>query len=82
MQGGGVLNADERVPIDRAIRALTLDPAWQSFIEDTRGSLEVGKYADFVILSSNPRKADAATIKDIKIEETWVDGKVAFTRNQ
>ncbi len=80
MREGGILNADERIPIDRAIRALTLDSAWQSFIEETRGSLEVGKYADLVILSANPRKTDANAIMDIKILETWVDGKIAFKK--
>jgi predicted amidohydrolase YtcJ len=75
MRGGGVLNESERIPIDRAIRALTFDPAWQSFCEDTRGSLEVGKYADLVLLSGNPRKVDANKIKDLKVLETWVGGE-------
>ncbi len=80
MREGGILNADERIPIDRAIRALTLDPAWQSFSEKTRGSLEMGKYADLVVLSANPRKTDANAIMDIEILETWVDGKIAFKK--
>jgi predicted amidohydrolase YtcJ len=75
MREGGILNESERIPIDRAIRALTFDPAWQSFCEDTRGSLAVGKYADLVILSGNPRKVDASKIKDLKVLETWVGGK-------
>ena len=80
MREGGILNADERIPIDRAIRALTLDPAWQSFIEKTRGSLEMGKYADLVVLSANPRKTDANAIMDIEVLETWVDGRIAFKK--
>jgi predicted amidohydrolase YtcJ len=75
MRMGGVLNADERIPIDRAIRAVTIDPAWQSFIENTRGSLDIGKYADLVILSSNPRKADSKNIMHIKVLETWLQGR-------
>jgi predicted amidohydrolase YtcJ len=39
------------------------------------GSLEVGKHADFVVLEKNPRTTPAADIRDIKVKETWVDGK-------
>ncbi len=64
--------ADERVPIDRAIRALTLDAAWQTHAETDRGSLESGKYADLVMLDANPRKTDPADLSDIKVLKTWV----------
>lgn len=72
MRDGGVLNADERVPIDRAIRALTLDAAWQTHAEQDRGSLESGKYADLVMLDANPRKTDPADLSDIEVLKTWV----------
>ncbi len=75
MRMGGILNADERISVDRAIRAVTIDPAWQSFTENTRGSLETGKYADLVMLSSNPRKADSKNIMDIKVLGTWLEGR-------
>ncbi|MBT4522662.1 MAG: amidohydrolase, partial [Halieaceae bacterium] len=80
MRHGGILNADERIPVDRAIRAVTLDTAWQSFTEQTRGSLEPGKYADLVILSGNPRKSDAGSIMNIVVLETWLEGKRVYIK--
>jgi predicted amidohydrolase YtcJ len=75
IRDGGVLNADERVPIDRAIRALTIDAAWQTHFEDKVGSLEKGKYADLVLLDSNPRKTDPDKIKDIEVLGTYLAGR-------
>jgi len=75
MRDGGVLNADERVPIDRAIRALTRDAAWQSHAENDRGSLEAGKYADLVLLDANPRKIRPENLSEIKVLATWVAGR-------
>ncbi len=75
MRDGGVLNADERVPIDRAIRALTRDAAWQTHAENDRGSLEAGKYADLVLLDANPRKTKPEKLSEIEVLATWVAGR-------
>lgn len=75
MRDGGVLNKNERIPIDRAIRALTLDAAWQTHSEANRGSLEVGKLADLVLLGANPRKTNPERLSDIEVLGTWVAGK-------
>lgn len=72
---GRVLNAKEKISVDDAIKGLTLYPAWQSFRENELGSIETGKYADFVILDQNPRKIDVNQIKDIKISGRWLNGK-------
>ena len=53
-------------------------PALQHFEEKTKGSLEVGKRADFAILSANLLTMAPATIKDIKVVETIKDGKTVF----
>jgi hypothetical protein len=42
------------------------------------GSLEKGKLADMVILDQDPRRVDPDSIKDIKVLETWMDGKQVF----
>lgn len=74
-----VLGEQQRISIDQAIRAVTLDAAYAMFLEDKVGSLEPGKWADLVILDSNPRAAkDPENIADIKVLETWVGGKQAY----
>lgn len=72
---GNVLNADQRITIDDAIKGVTLYPAWQSYREKELGSIEPGKFADFVILEENPKKADVNKIKDIKVVDRWINGK-------
>lgn len=72
---GRVLNPEEKISIDDAIKGVTLYPAWQSFREKELGSIETGKFADFVILEENPRKTDINHIKDIKILGRWLNGK-------
>jgi len=54
-------------------------PAWQHFEDQSKGSLEVGKRADMVVLSGNPLVVSAATIKDIKVLETIKDGVSVYT---
>jgi hypothetical protein len=73
-----VLGPDQRIAVDRAIKAVTLDAAYAMFLDDKVGSLEPGKWADLVILDRNPRTTDPARIPEIKVLETWVGGKRAF----
>jgi predicted amidohydrolase YtcJ len=70
-----VLGTNERVTVDDAIRAVTINPAYEMFSDDKVGSLEVGKQADLVVLESNPRKTPVENIRNIKVMETWIDGK-------
>ena len=70
-----VLGPNERVTVDDAIRAVTIDAAYQIMSDDKIGSLEVGKQADLVILAKNPRTTSAEAIAKIKVKETWIDGK-------
>jgi hypothetical protein len=48
------------------------------FMDDRVGSLEVGKWADLVILERNPRTVDPARIPQIKVLGTWLSGKSAY----
>ena len=73
-----VLNPDECVSVESAIRALTSEAAWQLSSEHEIGSLEVGKMADLVILDQDPRKMDVDSIKSIRVMETWMDGQSVF----
>ena len=71
-----VLGPDERVTVDDAIRAVTINAAYQIMADDKIGSLEVGKQADLVVLDQNPRKTAPEKIADIRVRQTWIDGKL------
>lgn len=57
---------------------MTIDPAYASFTEDTLGSLEVGKFADFVVLSKNIMTIPASEILSTTVAATVIEGKVVF----
>lgn len=75
---GSQLNPAECVSVKQAIIALTRDAAWQCHSEHEIGSLEPGKYADFVVLDQNPLAVDPKDIGKLKVLETWVDGRKVF----
>ena len=70
-----VLGPNERISVDDAIRAVTIDAAYQLMFDDKIGRLEVGKLADFVVLEKNLRTRPAEQIADIKVLQNWVGGK-------
>lgn len=74
---GLVLNAAECATPEQALAAITTNAAWQIHADD-RGSLEVGKAADFGIADANPWGSDASGWADIAFQATYVDGVVAW----
>ena len=79
-RAGAVIGADQRVTPLEALKAQTINVAWQYGEQASKGSLEVGKRADLVVLDQNPLKVDAMKIKDIKVDETIKDGKSVYKR--
>ncbi|CAH1546181.1 Hydrolase [Vibrio jasicida] len=75
-----VLGPDQRVNTYTALQAMTIWPAYQHFEETKKGSLEIGKNADLIILDNNPLKVEPATLKDLKIQETISRGETAYQR--
>ncbi len=71
------LGPEERVSRESALRALTIEPAWQNGIDAQVGSLRVGKQADLVELSANPLLIE--DIRRIKVVRTMVAGRTVFT---
>jgi hypothetical protein len=67
---GVVIGPQHRVDVITALKAMTLWPAYQHFEETTKGSLEVGKLADFVILSADPTAVDPETLDTLEVTET------------
>jgi predicted amidohydrolase YtcJ len=76
---GEIIGEEQRIPPMAALRAVTIDAAWQIRQEDNRGSLEAGKWADLIILSDSPLR-NYPGIKDIKVLETVIAGKTVFER--
>ena len=81
-RSGQTLGKGQRIPVSAALKAITINGAYQYFEEDSKGSLEAGKLADMVILSDNPLDVDPLTIKDIEVMETIKEGGTVYMRNQ
>ncbi|EJL6522200.1 amidohydrolase [Vibrio cholerae] len=73
-----VLNPDETITREQALRAITYDAAWQCHVDQWIGSLESGKLADFVILAKDPITCKSTQIRDIPVLQTWVAGKLRY----
>jgi predicted amidohydrolase YtcJ len=73
-----ILGPQHRVDVITALKAMTIWAAYQKFEEKSKGSLEVGKLADFAILSRDPTTGDPRTIDTIKVTETVKEGKTIF----
>lgn len=78
MMSGDILGKEECISPLEALRAVTINSAYQYFEEDEKGSLKVGKKADMVILSDN--LLTSHHIKDIEVLETIKDGKVIYKK--
>jgi predicted amidohydrolase YtcJ len=77
-RSGDIIGPDQRVDVLTALKAMTLWPAWQHFEEETKGSIEVGKLADLVILDQDPTAIDPETLDTIKVAETIKEGVTVF----
>ncbi|WP_421997086.1 amidohydrolase [Reyranella sp.] len=74
-RSGTIIGPDERLTVWDGLRALTIDAAFQYGEEREKGSLEAGKLADLVVLDANPLEVPAANLKDIRILETFKEGR-------
>ncbi|MEH6589493.1 MAG: amidohydrolase [Halioglobus sp.] len=77
--GGDILGPDQRITVMQALRAVTIDAAWQVFQDDNRGSLEPGKLADMVVLSANPVD-DPVGLREIEVEHTLIGGATIYRK--
>ncbi|GHD16676.1 amidohydrolase [Halioglobus japonicus] len=77
--GGEVIGERQRIPAMEALRAITINAAYQIFRDDELGSIEPGKYADLVVLDGDPL-TDPAAIADIQVLRTVVGGLTVFER--
>ena len=75
---GKLLGPEQRITPEEALLAYTREAAKVLGIEDEVGTLEPGKYADFVVLSENPLEIDPMRIKDIQVLATVMDGRITY----
>lgn len=68
----------QRLSIEEALRAYTLGAAYAGFAEDETGSLEVGKWADLVVLSEDPYEIAPERFAEIKVLQTYLAGELVF----
>ncbi|MBI4637641.1 MAG: amidohydrolase [Candidatus Rokubacteria bacterium] len=76
-----VIAPAQRISREEALRAATIEGAYLTFEEEEKGSLEVGKLADLVVLSDDPLTVEETRIKDIVAELTIVGGRIVHERS-
>ena len=74
---GKVFAPEERLTLDQAMKAITIDAAYILHLEDRLGSIEAGKLADFTVLEQDPYKVGAAGLRSVKVWGTVFEGRVA-----
>lgn len=80
-ESGRVLGEHQKISVMEAIKAVTINGAYQYFEEDRKGSIEVGKIADLVIVDKNPLTIPVEELETIKVLETIKEGNVIFKRD-
>ena len=70
---------EECIEIEDALKTFTIGGAYENFLEDSKGSIKVGKDADFVLLSNDVTKIKKMNIHKTKVMETWIKGECCYT---
>ena len=73
---GRVWGPDQRLALDLALRAVTVEAAWSIGLEDEIGSIRPGKRADFTVLAADPTEVEPQAIRDIEIWGTVLEGRL------
>ena len=80
-RSGKTLGLEQRISTYEALKAMTVNGAYQHFEEKTKGTIEVGKLADLVVLSEDPLHIPAEDILKLKVVATYSHGKQIFSIN-
>lgn len=79
-KAGLLLGEEERVDVLTALRAVTVNAAWQYGEEGEKGTLAPGKRADLTVLDRNPLQTPPEALRDIQVLETYKDGIRIYSR--
>ncbi|HSG88510.1 MAG TPA: amidohydrolase, partial [Pseudomonadales bacterium] len=74
----GGWHPQDALTLEQTLRGFTLDAAWAARQDDALGSLEAGKWADFVLLEESPFEVAPEDLWKIRVSETWVAGERKF----
>ncbi len=75
---GEAVLSQESVPPLEALRTYTVNAAYASFEEGSKGSIMPGKFADLVVLSDDPTKVPTEEVKNLQVEMTIIDGDIVW----
>jgi len=81
-RSGKVLGDEQKISTYEALKAITINAAYQHFEDDIKGSIEVGKFADLVVLSADPLSMPSESLLDLQIVSTFSHGKEIFSSRQ
>ena len=79
---GQVIGENQRIPVLDALKAITSYAAYQYHEEQEKGTIAVGKYADFVVLDKNPLETDVKALADIQVLMTLKENEVVYHREE
>ena len=77
---GSKIGAGHAISVEEALKAVTINAAWQIKMEDRIGSIRVGKLADFVIVDRNPLETPKSELRTITVDQTIVNGQTTVRR--
>jgi hypothetical protein len=72
---GDPVSEKQRISVEQGLRAMTINPAWQVHEDHNTGSIDIGKFADLVVLSENPLEVSTAHLDRITVDATYVGGR-------
>lgn len=80
-KSGICLGKNEKISVMDALKAITINGAFQYHEENRKGSLETGKLADFVVLDENPLTLDPMKLRDVQVYATFKEGECVWTHH-
>ena len=74
------LGPEQKISVEDALKSYTINGAYATFEENTKGSIKAGKYADLTVLSHDPTTVPEQKIKDISVDMTFIAGRKVYTK--